>query len=236
MDREPIILAVLRPGALAAFEPAAALAGVRLAHLEGWDAARAWLATWPRPVGVVVDLDEPGADAAGLDLVLALARADVPTLVAGGAAAIRRAALERGARDFVSRPFDLEALADRLRLLASRPPLPEVRRISSPDLARFASSLAHEVLNPLAAALGMTELALLEHLPPGARAVLEQALEAGRRAASIVRALESLTTRAGPQDLLAAAPRPGQRAPDLPAELAAALAKVAGTMDTAGGL
>jgi signal transduction histidine kinase len=215
MDREPIVLAVLRPGALAAFEAAAALAGVRLAVTDGPEAARAWLAIWPRPAGAVVDLDEPGAEAAALDLVLSLARAGVPALAAGGAAPLRRAALARGARDFVTRPFDLEALADRLAMIAARPA--SLRVVAGDDLASFASCLAHEVLNPLAGALGMTELALLEAISPAARAALEQALDAGRRAAAVVRGLESFATRA--------VARP---APELPGPLAAALARMGG--------
>jgi signal transduction histidine kinase len=201
----PPILAALRPGAQAAFEPAAALAGVRLACVPGFAEAREWLRTWPAPAAVVVDLDLPRVEGEGLALVAECARR-VPVLVAGGSPDDRRAALGAGGRDFVARPYDLEALADRLALLALRPAPPVAA------LRELAAAFAHEVLNPLAAGLGMIEIALVGGgVSPGARPLLEEALAAGRRAAAIVRAVE------------AAAARPGGAAAGLPPGLARAV-------------
>lgn len=185
MSERPIILAVLREAARVAFEPAAALAGIALAPAATPEEARGWLATWPRPRAAAVDLDHLGAEE-GLALVEELARVGVAVLVVGGGLEVRAEALARGARDFAARPFEIEDLALRLAHVSAG----SVTRPARVDLRRLAAALAHEILNPLAGALGMTELALIEGVSPAARASLEAALEAGRRAAAIVHALE----------------------------------------------
>ena len=207
MDEEPIVLAVLREGALAAFEPAAAIAGVRLAVVGSCATARAWLVTWPRPRAAIVDLDLPNGDP--LDLIEDLTATEgepLPVLAVGGAAADRAAALARGASDFAGRPFELEDLGLRVGHLAARRSAPVVA--APPDFPEFVSALAHELINPLAASLGHAELAILEGVSPAARASLEAAIDAGRRAAAIVRALESYQSARLP-DAIARALRPG---------------------------
>jgi signal transduction histidine kinase len=66
---------------------------------------------------------------------------------------------------------------------------------AAPPLGDLAASLAHEVLNPLAAALGMTQVAIQEGVSPSALVCLEQALESGRRVAAAIRALEAFAAR-----------------------------------------
>lgn len=72
------------------------------------------------PAAAIVDLGLPDRD--GLELVAALARAGVPTLVLSARAetADKVAALDLGADDYLTKPFDGDELLARLRVVLRR--------------------------------------------------------------------------------------------------------------------
>ncbi|MFC6013253.1 response regulator transcription factor [Nocardia lasii] len=116
VDDEVRVLASLRRGLeLSGFEVITAADGARALTLVGS----------ARPDAMVLDVNMPELDGVGVVTALRAMGNDIPICVLSARSAVsdRIAALERGADDYLTKPFDLGELVARLHALLRRRPM-----------------------------------------------------------------------------------------------------------------